>query len=151
MPHLQIILHCVWSTKNRLPLLANPQHRNELHKHILTTARKRKVWVDHIGGIEDHIHCLLFLGPEKTISTVMREIKGEASHWYNQQGIGKLEWQDSYFAVSVSPERVDAVRNYIRNQEKHHQHKTFAQEYDEFLKLSGIEKNWIKINKDGDE
>jgi putative transposase len=37
----------------------------------------------------------------------------------------KLEWQDEYFVVSVSESRIDTVRNYIKNQEAHHKHKTF--------------------------
>jgi hypothetical protein len=50
----------------------------------------------------------------------------------------KLDWQDDYFAVSVSESQVETVRNYIQNQEKHHSDKSFAQEYDEFMKKYGF-------------
>jgi hypothetical protein len=50
----------------------------------------------------------------------------------------KLDWQDDYFAVSVSESQVETVRNYILNQEKHHSDKSFAQEYDEFMNKYGF-------------
>ena len=56
-----------------------------------------------------------------------------------------MEWQDEYFAVSVSESQIDTVRNYIKNQEAHHTHKTFQQEYDELISKFGFKKfsDWI--------
>ncbi len=45
----------------------------------------------------------------------------------------KLQWQEEYFAVSVSESQVKTVRNYILNQEEHHKKNTFKEEYDEFI------------------
>ena len=72
----------------------------------------------------------------------MQLIKGESSHWINKQGFIKehFEWQDEYFGVSVSESMLDKVRQYIRNQEEHHKHKSFQEEYDEFIRLYGFEK-----------
>ena len=72
----------------------------------------------------------------------MQLIKGESSIWINKEGLitEHFGWQDEYFAVSVSESQVDAVRNYIRNQEKHHQKVTFQEEYDEFIRKCGFEK-----------
>jgi putative transposase len=52
----------------------------------------------------------------------------------------KFEWQDEYFAVSVSESVLDGFRNYIKNQEQHHSKKTFYQEYDEFIIKYGFQK-----------
>ena len=72
----------------------------------------------------------------------MQLIKGESAFWFNKQGLTKqnLEWQDEYFAVSVSESQIDTVRNYIKNQEEHHKHKTFQQEYDELISKFGFKK-----------
>ena len=35
---------------------------------------------------------------------------------------------------------IENVRNYIKNQEKHHQKKTFAEEYQEFIEKYNFEK-----------
>ena len=72
----------------------------------------------------------------------MQLIKGESSYWINKQNIlkEKFEWQDEYFAVSVSESLVDRVRNYIKNQESHHAHKTWKDEYNEFIEKYGFER-----------
>ena len=49
-----------------------------------------------------------------------------------------FEWQDEYFAVSISESGVNAVREYIKNQETHHAKKSFQEEYDEFMKKYGF-------------
>ena len=52
----------------------------------------------------------------------------------------KFEWQDEYFAVSVSESMIEVVRNYIKKQEDHHVKKTFQDEYDAFISKYGFEK-----------
>jgi putative transposase len=42
-------------------------------------------------------------------------------------------------AFSYSKSQVDTVINYIKNQEQHHEVKTFQEEYLGFLKLFGID------------
>lgn len=71
----------------------------------------------------------------------MQLIKGESSFWINRQGLckEKFEWQDEYFAVSVSQSMLNRVRNYIKNQEEHHKHKTFKEEYQEFMNKYGFD------------
>jgi putative transposase len=75
------------------------------------------------------------LGADQSIQKVMQLVKGESSYWINQQKstLDKFEWQDEYFAVSVSESMLDKVRNYIRNQEEHHSKQTFEEEYNEFI------------------
>jgi REP element-mobilizing transposase RayT len=74
---------------------------------------------------------------------VIQLIKGEASHWVNKSGLLKerFEWQDEYFAVSVSESQVSAVRSYIANQENHHKKNTFEEEYQEFIKRYNLKEH----------
>ena len=104
-------------------------------QHIRENAVKKDIFTDFVNGHSDHCHCLVSLGVDQTISKVMQLIKGESAFWFNKQELmkQKLEWQDEYFAVSVSESQIDTVRNYIKNQEEHHKHKTFQQEYEEFI------------------
>ena len=48
----------------------------------------------------------------------MQLIKGESACWINKESLTKqkLDWQDEYFAVSVSESVLDKVRDYIKNQ-----------------------------------
>lgn len=133
MPYIKIMLHCVWSTKERLPLLANRETRLSLFKHILSNAREKGIYIDCVGGEKDHIHCLLSLGSEQNVANVIQMIKGESSHWMNKEYNQSFKWQDDYFAVSIGESQIAAVRTYIKNQEEHHRRKTFMEEYNEFM------------------
>jgi len=135
MSYLSIFIHCVWTTKGRAPLLKNPHHRYELYKHIQKYGRSRDIIIDHIGGYTDHIHLLLLLKPEQSIAHLSQFIKGESSWWYSKMKYGALQWQDDYFAVSVSPDRIETVRRYIRNQEEHHGKYSFDKEYEMLMKM----------------
>ena len=139
MPFIKIWIHLVWATKKREPLLTK-DIRQLVFKHIRENAVIKNIHVDFVNGHVDHVHCLISLHPEQTISKVMQLIKGESSCWINKNNLCKehFEWQDEYFAVSVSESGVNKVREYIKNQEEHHSKKTFQEEYDEFMKKYGF-------------
>ena len=86
--------------------------------------------------MSDHIHLLISLGREQSISTVVMLIKGESSHWVNKEKLlkCKFEWQDEYIAISVSESLVEKVFDYIKNQDEHHKVKSFEEEYNLFVK-----------------
>ncbi len=140
MAFVKIWIHAVWSTKNRESILEKTK-RIELFKHIRQNAQEKEIYIDFINGVEDHIHALLCLNAELSISKTMQLIKGEASFWANKENIfsKKLQWADEYFAVSVSESQIVAVREYIKNQEEHHAKKTFTQEYEEFISKFGFQ------------
>ena len=142
MPFIKVYIHFVWSTKNRVPYLDSKELRLKVWNHIKENAKEKGIFIDFINGYSDHCHCLISLGVEQTIQKVMQLIKGESSFWINKQGLTKekFEWQDEYFAVSVSESMIDTVRNYIKNQESHHCKVEFQSELDEFLKKNGFEK-----------
>ncbi|MDL2247247.1 IS200/IS605 family transposase [Bacteroides sp. OttesenSCG-928-J23] len=133
MSYIKVMIHCVWSTKNRAPLLADREMRHVLFNHILTNARSKGVYIDHVGGEKEHIHCLLSLGSEQSIAKVVQLIKGESSYWLRKEYGKAFSWQDDYFAVSVGESQLPVVRNYIANQEEHHKRKTYTEEYNEFM------------------
>ena len=142
MSFIKVYIHFVWSTKNRIPYLATPEIRQTVWNHIRENAKEKGIYIDFINGHAEHCHCLISLGVDQTIQKVMQLIKGESSFWINKQKLieEKFEWQDEYFAVSVSESVLDRVRNYIKNQEQHHSKKTFYQEYDEFIIKYGFQK-----------
>ena len=136
MPYVKVKIHLVWSTKNREPFLASSALRTKVWKHINDNAVDKGIFIEMINGYQEHCHCLISLGIDQTISKIMQLLKGESSYWINKNKLcsDKFEWQDEYFATSVSEAMVPRVRAYIRNQEDHHRTKTFAEEYDLLLK-----------------
>ncbi|HOY12488.1 MAG TPA: IS200/IS605 family transposase [Saprospiraceae bacterium] len=142
MSFVKVYIHFVWSTKNRFPHLDSKETRLKVWQHIRENARQKGIYVDHVNGYSDHCHCLVSLGIDQTIQKVMQMIKGESSYWINKNNLtsNKFDWQDEYFAVSVSESALDRVREYIKNQDEHHGIKTFQEEYDEFIMKFGFEK-----------
>jgi hypothetical protein len=66
-------------------------------------------------------------------------IKKASSEWAHEVGLKIFRWQDGYSAFTVGRVGVERLRQYIANQAEHHQKKTFAEEYREFLEANGIE------------
>ncbi len=147
MPYTKVLIHYIWSTKNREPLISN-ELKPLLLQHIKENSIKKEIFIDCINCISDHIHLLVSLGTEQTIAKTAMLIKGESSFWVNRQQFinGKFEWQDEYIALSVSYSAAGKVRAYIANQEEHHKKKTFGQEYDEFLSTNHFENILAKAN-----
>lgn len=141
MSFVKTYVHFVWSTKFRTPFLRTTELRYLVWSHIAENARSKGIFIDQVNGHAEHCHCLVSLGSNQTISQVMQLIKGESAFWINKNGLcsGKFEWQNDYFAVSVSQSLVDKVRGYIQNQELHHQKKSFQVEYEELLTRYGFE------------
>ncbi len=141
MSFVKIWVHIVFSTKNREPLLKK-EFRNDIYQHIKQNCKEKDIFLKEINGDVDHLHCLISLGKDQTIAKITQLIKGESSFWINKNGFTnkKFEWQDDYFAVSVSESQLEAVCNYIRNQETHHAKKTFGEEVDEFMVRYGWER-----------
>ena len=142
MPYTKVYIHFVWTTKNRIPFLDTYDLRKKLWDHIRENAKAKGIFIDSINGYKEHCHCLISLGIDQSISKVMQLLKGESAYWMNKNQLlkYKFEWQDEYFAVSVSESALDKVRTYIGNQEQHHRKETFKQEYDELIEAEGFEK-----------
>lgn len=142
MPFVKVYIHFVWSTKNRYPFLNSKELRLKVWNHIRENAKEKGIFVDFVNGYSDHCHCLISMDVDQTMQKVMQLIKGESSFWINRNELTteKFEWQDEYFAVSVSESVIDKVRNYIKHQEEHHSRKTFQEEYNEFMEKYGFQK-----------
>ena len=135
MPYVKVWIHLVWSTKDRQSFLKD-DIRPTIFQHMRDNAKKKDIFLDFINGYREHVHALVSLGTEQTISNIVKLMKGESSHWVNQNNLIdlKFEWQHEYFAVSVCESLLDKTRDYIRNQEAHHSKKGFDDEFELMLK-----------------
>jgi len=134
MPSVKIWIHLIFATKNREPLISK-EIKSQLLEHILMNAIEKGIYIDFLNCVKDHIHILISLGTDQSISKVVQLIKGESSFWINKNKISKTKfaWQEEYIALSVSNSVVNQVREYIKNQEEHHRVKSFAEEYEAFI------------------
>lgn len=138
MSWVRIWVHLVFSTKNREPFL-HKEIRKQVFQHIKQNSEKKGFYIDSVNGYSEHTHCLLSLNKDLSMSDTAQLIKGESSHWINQNKLtaSHFFWQDDYWAVGVSESHLKAVRNYIFKQEEHHQKKSFAEEAEEFMNKYG--------------
>ena len=134
-------LHCVWGTKSKTPFLVGSLKVNIIN-HIYSNAKIKGIYIDIINGGREHLHAIISLDPEHSLSYVMQMIKGESTHWINKNSLTKFRfsWAEEYYGVSISDNHVYRVRNYIKNQEKHHGLQSWQEEVDELIRVYGFDK-----------
>ena len=137
--YTQIYIHIVFAVKGRQNLIPK-EHKTELHGYIMGIITNKKQTVIQINSMPDHIHILVGITPDTTVSGLVRDIKANSSKFINQKRwvMGRFEWQVGFGAFSYSRSRLDDLVKYIKNQEKHHMHKTFREEYLEILKRFNV-------------
>ena len=140
MSYVSSFYHCVFSTKERRPLVT-PELRERLWPFLGGIARQNNMKAIEVGGVSDHIHILLSLPSTMPISKAVQFIKGGSSKWIHETFPEHrlFSWQEKYGAFSVSVSSLDDVIEYIQNQEKHHRKMTFQEEFITLLKKHRIE------------
>ena len=143
MSHIKLWVHAVWGIKNRLPVLKS-SILQKVCSHIAANAKEKGIYIDRINGYDEHLHVLMLLKHDLSISKQMQLLKGESAFWINREHLikTKFEWADKYFAASVSEDKIEKVRTYIDNQQVHHQKQTFMQEYKIFIESLGYKEDF---------
>ena len=134
--HVQII----FAVKGRYNFIQN-EWRYELYKYISGIINGKSQKLYSIGGMPDHIHLLIGYKPSVSISDLVRDIKSNSSAFVNRKMFidKKFQWQSGFGAFSYGQSQVSDVIRYIENQQEHHKHQTFKEEYIQFLKKFTIE------------
>lgn len=133
-------IHLIWETLRREPMLdkrAAAQASTNLSGYSVEKGIYMKI--NYFNA--DHTHALIDLPTNLTIEQVIQLLKGSSSHWINQNCLvtGRFAWGRGYGAFSVSHSDVSRVANYIARQEEHHRRRSFAQEYEIFIRRYGLE------------
>lgn len=132
-------IHVIWATKNRQDLIDFSIEKT-LYDYIWQELTELGCPVRIINGMPDHVHVLFLQNPQKTITDIVKQIKGSSSHFMNRGEfiLEKFAWQTGFGAFSVSESQLDAVFNYIKNQKQHHFKKNGQDEFDDFVKLHAL-------------
>jgi len=133
-------LHIIYSTKHRQRLIHAPVGA-ELYSYLGGICKNLECNPVKIGGYTDHVHILCMLSKKIAVMKLLETVKSHSSKWMKTKGasLSDFYWQDGYGAFSVSPSRVEALKDYIERQAEHHQHKTFQEEFREILKEYNVE------------
>ena len=82
----RVVLHVVFSTKNRVPFLKDAELRARLHAYMAGVLQKIGCEPILINGTEDHVHILCNLSRTITIAGLVEEAKKTPSKWMKEQG-----------------------------------------------------------------
>jgi len=134
------LLHLVYSTKHREPWIPK-EHRDALWAYQAGIFKELESPALIIGGVEDHVHALFALSKNYALKKVVEEVKKGSSKWMKSDGPRHrhFSWQAGYAAFSVSQSSVEAVTQYISDQEGHHRKMTFQDELRALFKRHNVE------------
>ena len=110
-----------WSTRGRRPVLKD-RHISALERLVQQAGEERGFSLLDVVAGSDHVHVLIGLRPSQSISSAVRELKGRAGVallaqfpelrvWLR----GNLVWDERYAVETVSPARIQRVRERLRN------------------------------------
>jgi putative transposase len=135
-----LLYHIVFSTKDRRPSIT-AGIQEDLYEYMGGILRGEGGILLEIGGVCDHVHLLVKLKTDMSVSETLKKIKGKSSKWLNEssKAAERFDWQAGYGAFSVSASLTEKVRTYIRNQEEHHRRVSFKDELISLLERHGID------------
>ena len=75
---VQIYLHFVWGTWDRLPLITDKE--SQIYKAILEKCKTLGAAAIAIGGMPDHVHLLARFPSTISVTDFVKGVKGSTSH-----------------------------------------------------------------------
>ena len=139
----QILVHLIFSTKHRKPFLKDPNIRTKIHDYLATLCNQQNCPAIIVGGAEDHVHLLINLHKNQSLSATIEKIKKYSSKWIktlavSDENLSQFYWQNGYGAFSVSQSSVEKVKSYIANQQAHHRNLSFQDELRKIFAACGV-------------
>lgn len=147
--YTQIHLQFVFAVKYRHGVIQSTW-KEKLHQYITGIVQKNGHKMIAVNSMPDHIHILVGMRPNQSVSDLLQDIKRNSSLWINENRfvIGQFAWQEGYGAFSFGKSQIRDVIAYIDNQEEHHKKVSFREEYIAFLENFEIDFEEKYIFKD---
>lgn len=120
----QIHLHLVWVTKYRKPVLTGAVgHRTRDLIREICGQHEVRILKGHVS--KDHVHLLVSVPPQVTVSRLVQRLKGKTAYKMLQEFQhlrkefwGRHLWARGYFCCSSGNVTDEVVAQYIENQGK---------------------------------
>src|ERR1035441_1115231 len=95
--YTQLYIHLVFAVKGRQSLIPR-EHKDELQKYITGIVKNKKHKLIAIENEPDHIHILIGLKPDQSISDLVKDIKTGSTLWLNEQSWmpHHFNWQEGF-------------------------------------------------------
>ena len=135
----QLIYHLILEPYNREKVLTE-NNQIRLYSYIRKIIENKKCKTYTINGIENHIHLLVSIRADISISDFIKDIKISSSKFIKREKLFPhfKSWAAGYAIFTRSYESLDSIIKYIDDQKEHHRYKSYYEEYGEFLKKNGL-------------
>ena len=137
MSTVKSLYHIVINTKNR-EMTIPEENKRQAYAYIYGVLRNRRCKLLRMNGIPNHIHLLVSMPAEESLSDLLREVKRSSSIWMQShpEMFPRFHgWGKGYYAFSCGVREVAAIVDYIKGQESHHG----VQSYDDEMKVMAID------------
>ena len=115
----------------------HPDVGHRIHRYMGGTIRALGGVPLEVNGVDDHIHAAVKLPPTISVSDFLSKLKASTSQWTKQHCSG-FAWQQGYTAFTVGESQLSRLRQYIRDQQKHHRRMSFQEELVKLLRAHRI-------------
>ncbi|MDP6545328.1 MAG: IS200/IS605 family transposase [Phycisphaerae bacterium] len=141
-----LLVHVVFSTRKREPLICD-SFRERLWAYMGGMIKDDLGVARMIGGTDNHIHALLSMKPDVSVSKAMERWKSLSTAWVKKTipEASDFGWQAGYSAFSASRSQGERVVAYIARQTEHHRVMTFEEEFAQLLEVHGIDARGASI------
>lgn len=119
----QTMYHLVWVTKYRKDIFITPEYRSAMKDMLQVQADNNAITILESEVVADHVHIALSFPPHKSISSVVKALKGPtAREWFKQYPDTKKElwkgslWSGNYFVSTVGNVSKEVVMEYVQKQ-----------------------------------
>jgi REP element-mobilizing transposase RayT len=128
--------HFVFTTQNRMSLILE-KHRARIEKYITGIVGNNGCKMYSIYANPEHVHFLVSRSPQLDEEALATIVANSSEKFINDNRlcVGVFQWQQSCSAFSVSKRSIHDLCLYIENQPEHHKTKSFAEEYDDYVKF----------------
>jgi len=137
----KILVHTVFSTKERRPFLRDRALRDELHHYLGGILRQHDCQPIIVGGVAAHVHLLSSLSRTLTAADLVKALHRRSSIWIKTRApdLHDFAWQSGYGMFSIGFSQIETVREYIAGQESHHTRVSFQDEFRQLLQRYEVE------------
>jgi putative transposase len=119
----EIHLHLVWTTKYRKPILSG-EVATRVRDLVREICGEHEVKIMKGRVSKDHVHLLVSIPPQVTISRLLQWLKGKTAHkimmefaHIKKQYWGQHMWARGYFCCSTGNVTDEIIAQYIANQQ----------------------------------
>jgi putative transposase len=138
----KLFVHIIFHVKNNSVKIME-KDKSSLYAYMGSIIKDNDSIPVLINGVDDHVHILCVMSKNIALAKLVEEIKRHSSRWIKtiDGRYKQFSWQAGYGSFSISPSLHNKTKQYIQNQELHHEKMSFKEEYILFLNEYGIEYN----------